>query len=226
MRVPTIHTNSNFFPSTKTLVNVGEISDETSQRLQVDLTDEKDRIAFIKRAEKLIRNSMEYKEFVDYLKTYVDMRECAYFENVNNYDSRNVKIEIHHVPFTLFDIVDTVLRKRAANGKSLSLLEICNEVMAIHFMGQVGLIPLASTVHALVHSNKIAIPLNKIFGDHTKFYSIYGDFMSAELKDSYLSVVENDKATPDTPPDILKLKYVEVNMLNIGKPMKMETEVE
>ncbi|MGL5718409.1 MAG: hypothetical protein ACRCX2_35725, partial [Paraclostridium sp.] len=65
-----------------------------------------------------------------------------------------------------------------------------------------------------------------IFGDHTKFYSIYGDFMSAELKDSYLTVVENDKTTPDTPPDILKLKYVEVNMLNIGKPMKMETEVE
>lgn len=222
MRVPTIHMNSNFFPSTKEIISVGEVHDDTAERMVVDITDEKDRNGFIKRCEKLIRNSYEYKEFIDYLKNFLDMRECAYFENVNNYDSRNVKIEIHHAPFTLYDIVDTILRKRVATGKSLQMLEICNETMAIHFMGQVGLIPLSATVHALVHAGKISIPLNSVFGDYTKFYSIYGDFMNQELKDTYSTVIENDKHVSNTPPDILKLKYMEVSMLNVDAPERLE----
>lgn len=222
MRVPTIHMNSNFFPSTKEIISVGEVHDDTAERMVVDITDEKDRNSFIKRCEKLIRNSYEYKEFIDYLKNFLDMRECAYFENVNNYDSRNVKIEIHHAPFTLYDIVDTILRKRVATGKSLQMLEICNETMAIHFMGQVGLIPLSATVHALVHAGKISIPLNSVFGDYTKFYSIYGDFMNQELKDTYSTVIENDKHVSNTPPDILKLKYMEVSMLNVDAPERLE----
>ncbi|MGL6099468.1 MAG: hypothetical protein ACRC0G_07570 [Fusobacteriaceae bacterium] len=222
MRVPTIHMNSNFFSSEKEVISVGEVHDDTSERMVVDVTDERDRNDFIKKCEKLIRDSYEYKEFIDYLKNFLDMRECAYFENVNNYESKNIKIEIHHAPFTLYDIVDTILRKRAALGKPLKLLEVCNETMAIHFMGQVGVIPLSSTIHSLVHSGKVSIPLKSIYGDYTKFDSIYGDFMSQDLRETYYTVLENDQNMPITPPDILKIKYMEVSMLNVERPEKMK----
>ena len=224
MRIPSINMNKEYSPAPKDIIKVGELTDDRSSRYQLDLTDDRERNAFIKKCEKIVRNSYEYKEFVEFLKSYMDMRECAYFANVNNYDSRNIKIEIHHAPFTLYDIVDTVLRKRATEGQSISLLKVCDEVMGLHYMGYVGLIPLSATVHSLVHSGSISIPLRNVFGNFHVFYTQYQNYMNPELKDTFQEVLKNDANVSLTPPDILKIKYLEVEMSGVEKVDKLYIE--
>lgn len=222
MRIPSINMNKEYSPASREIIRVGELGDDRELRYQLDLTDERERVSFIKKCEKIVRNSYEYKEFVEFLKSYMDMRECAYFANVNNYETRNVKIEIHHAPFTLYDIVDTVLRKRASYGKDVTILGVCNEVMGLHYMGYVGLIPLAATVHSLVHSGNVSIPMRNVFGNFHIFYTQYEGFMSADLKDAYQEVMKRDKDVSLTPPDILRIKYLEVEMSGVPKASKLE----
>ena len=120
--------------------------------------------------------------------------------------------------------MDTVLRKRATEGQSISLLKVCDEVMGLHYMGYVGLIPLSATVHSLVHSGSISIPLRNVFGNFHVFYTQYQNYMNPELKDTFQEVLKNDANVSLTPPDILKIKYLEVETAGIKKPEKLYIE--
>ena len=79
----------------------------------------KQRRRLINEVKKLIRSSMEYRDYAQYLKEYVDMDSCAFFRKVTsnpqeNNENKKVKIEIHHEPFTLEDYVSVVLDKYIA----------------------------------------------------------------------------------------------------------------
>ena len=39
----------------------------------------KSRTKFIKRVERIVRGSMEYKDFIQYISKYMDMNRCAFF---------------------------------------------------------------------------------------------------------------------------------------------------
>ena len=65
---------------------------------------DKDKILLIKAVERIVRSSIEYKQYIQFLKTEIDMTECSYFKNISNKNNPKVSIEIHHEPFTLFDI--------------------------------------------------------------------------------------------------------------------------
>ena len=75
----------------------------------VFINSDKDKVKFIKRCEKVIRSSNEYRDYVAFLKENIDMDKCAFWKNVSSENSKRVKIEIHHEPFTLFDIVSVVV---------------------------------------------------------------------------------------------------------------------
>ena len=133
---------------------------------------EKDRVKFIKRCEKIIRSSTEYRDYITFLKDHVDMDKCAFFQNVSCGDTKRIKIEIHHEPFTLYDYVAVVVDKFQSEGLPLNDLMISDEVMELHYNNKVGLIPLSKTIHEIVHdSTKIVIPLNMVYGDYAGFLS-------------------------------------------------------
>ena len=136
------------------------------------INNEKDKSKFIKRCEKIIRSSQEYRDYINFLKEYVDMNRCAFFQNVSMEDTKRVKIEIHHEPFTLYDYVAVVVDRFLAEGLPLNDLLISDEVMELHYNNKVGLIPLSKTIHEIIHnSNKIVIPLNMVYGDYAGFLS-------------------------------------------------------
>ncbi len=70
-----------------------------------DLEDDKEIKKYYKTIEKEVRNSFEYKEMINYLRDNFGMDQCSFIK-VSNKDNYNIKIEIHHYPFTLYDIVD------------------------------------------------------------------------------------------------------------------------
>ena len=97
------------------------------------LNTERDKEKFIRRVEKVVRSSMEYRDYIAFLKEYVDMSHCAFFTGVENGNGSRVRIEIHHEPLTLFDIVKVVVDKHIKEGIPLNDLFIADEVMKIHY---------------------------------------------------------------------------------------------
>lgn len=148
-----------------------------------DLMDTKDFNKYIADVEKSCRGSFEYRQLISFLRENMDMNKCSFYENVNNIDTHKIKIHIHHHPFTLYDISIIVYNKRSFYRESLDVDMVAKEVMFLHYNLMVGLIPLAETVHELVHSNYLFIPLDKVMGNYQEFINMYEDFMTPEQLD-------------------------------------------
>lgn len=127
----------------------------------------KEKDKFIKRCERSIRGSKEYRDYIRFLKENVDMTHCAFYNAVSSDNAKHVSIEIHHAPFTLYDYVKAVVERYEAEEAELNELLIADEVMELHYQNKVGLIPLSKTIHEAVHnSDKVPIPLSMIYGDY------------------------------------------------------------
>ena len=153
--------------------NVHVTIDELPERETYTFRTPKERVKFIKQVEATCRKSMEYKEYMRFLKRNTDLRRCTILKGLNTEGGKKYTIEIHHEPFTLFDIVETVLNKREMEGMKVDPLDIADEVMGLHYDGKVGLIHLSTTMHQLVHDDKIFIPLQYIYQSFNQFYSEY-----------------------------------------------------
>jgi len=151
---------------------------------EYDLFDDNDRKKFIKTLKRNIRGSFEYRAYVSYLRENLEMNKCSFYNNVNNIETFKIKIEIHHEPFTLEDICKIVFNKRIHNNESLEIEMVAKEVMYIHYINLVGLIPLSSTVHELVHNNYLFIPSSKVYGNYKKFVELYHDYLEPEQLDT------------------------------------------
>lgn len=151
-----------------------------------DLFDEKDFAKYVADVEKIVRSSFEYHEFTNYLREYMDMNKCSFFENVNNMNSFKIKIHIHHHPLTLYEISMIIYQKRQFYQESLEVEMVAKEVMYVHYFLMVGLIPLSETVHELTHKQIIFIPLDKVMGNWEEFLDTYEDFILPETKDKIM----------------------------------------
>ena len=158
--------------------NVHITIDELPERETYTFRTPKERVKFIKQVEATCRKSMEYKEYMRFLKRNTDLRRCTILKGLNTEGGKKYTIEIHHEPFTLFDIVETVLNKREMEGQKIDPLDIADEVMALHYDGKVGLIHLSTTMHQLVHDDKIFIPLQYIYQSYNEFYTEYKPYFN------------------------------------------------
>ena len=143
-----------------------------------DLFNEKDFKKYIEDIERLVRSSREYREAIQYMRKYINMNSSLFFRNVNNIESTKIKIELHHYPFTLFDIVITVFNKRTRLQEPLDVELVAKEVAYLHYFLVIGLVPLSKTEHKLVHNQALFIPLELngnpiVLGDYSKFVEMY-----------------------------------------------------
>lgn len=144
------------------------------------LEDPSDYKKYITTVERVVRKSYEYREFIKYLRENMSMNKCLYLNDISNKDTYNIKIEIHHYPFTLRDICDIVYRKREYYNENLSVEMVAKEVMELHYKLAIGLVPLSETVHELAHSGKIFIPVDKVLGRYKLFVMYYEPFIDKD----------------------------------------------
>ncbi len=145
-----------------------------------DLNDDKSFKKYIQTVEKCVRTSFEYRTLINFLREYMDMNQCAFYQNVSNSDSTKVRIEIHHEPLSLYDICLVVYNKRLAFSEPLDEEYVAKEVMYLHYNLMVGLIPLAETVHQLVHAQYLFVPTTAVLGKYKEFVDRYKDYMIPE----------------------------------------------
>lgn len=171
--------------------------DEFPERTSYVFKNPKEKVRFIKSVEVTVRRSMEYKDYMRFLKRNTDLRRCTVLKGLRTDGGRKYTIEIHHDPFTLFDIVETVINKREALNEPIEPLAIADEVMELHYDGKIGLIHLSITMHQLVHDDKIFIPLQYIYHSYDKFYKEYQPFFNPMVIEKIEAKVDLSLKTDD-----------------------------
>ena len=183
---------------------------------EYDLFDQKEFKQYIKKIKFTVRGSFEYKQLINYLRDVIDMNSCAIYERVNNIETFKIKIEIHHHPFTLEDIILIVYNKRAALGESLDVENVAKEVMFIHYQMMVGLIPLSKTVHEVIHNNCLYIPVSKVFGDVSYFVEKYKEYLPAEQMELYeVNLKAEDDFDYDEFKNLFQVKHIGIMGLEV-----------
>lgn len=171
------------------------------------IVNDKDKVKLIKTIERIVRGSIEYKQYIKFLKDEIDMTCCSFFNNVNS-ETPRVKLEIHHEPFTLFDITNIVLTKYIEEERPINPLMIAEEVMLIHYRNMVGLIPLSTTVHGLVHDGRLVIPLQCVYGDYLSFIDEYFKYIPEDVLNALQAKIELSKDIQTVDTSILNKRYV------------------
>lgn len=178
-----------------------------------DPNDSKQVVKYFYRIEKVVRNSFEYKQFIRFLKEYGDMNECSFMKYVTGAESYDIRIEIHHEPITLYDIVVAVYNRRAANGESIHEDMVAKEVMYNHYRLYCGLIPLSETVHELVHNQFLFIPSFAVFGAWEKFVEEYKDYIPADVLANLEAIQYRSKNYDfDQEAQVLKAGFVNISV--------------
>jgi hypothetical protein len=185
----------------------------------------------VKAIEAEVRMSMEYTDYIAYLRANVGMDACAFFNNVSKANNKKVRIEVHHSPLTLYDISKVVLDRAIRTGDEINVLLLAEEVTRIHYLNQVGLIPLSKTLHEVVHnSDKLTIPIYMIFGDFRKFLEIYQEELdmkeNANIRKKVELAIERSRELNEHSFDVLKEKFTYITVDGFEMPVKMEDEVE
>lgn len=153
-------------------------------RAPYDLLDDKSFKKYMAELERTIRNSFEYRSLISYLKNTEGMNTCSFLENVTSENNNKIRIEIHHSPLCLYDLCLAVYKKRCKNSEPIDIASVAEEVMYLHYIGWVGLIPLSETVHTMVHNNYLFIPTDKIRGYYKEFINRYYDFIDPDVLDA------------------------------------------
>lgn len=127
---------------------------------------EKNYILFVKNVEKIIRGSIEYREWITITRDSYGTWKCAILGNT----IEQCSIEVHHHPYTLFDIVSIVIYNKK---EQFCTFNIAEEVMDLHFNFYIGFIPLTVSIHEQYHNNVITLPKKLIQGNYQKLEQIY-----------------------------------------------------
>ena len=192
-----------------TNIDIGGVAPETI--MFWDLDDTKERVKFIKAVEREVRRSFEYKEFIFSLKD-IGMDQCAF---IKVDPELKVKVEIHHYPFTLYDVAEIVLKKREYYGESLDVEMVAKEVCMLHYKILVGLIPLSKTVHQLFHDGKLFIPVHNVFGRWDVFAELYKDFCTEQQLDTLRRIeLYSQEQSELINTDILNMNPITINTNN------------
>lgn len=194
-------------------------AEEKMERPVYIFRNERDRVKFIKYIENsLVRKSKDYKKYIQFLKKNMDMDRCIVLQKLTNGNGRKYSIEIHHEPFTLFDIVDTIIRRREACREPINPFMIADECLELHYDGKIGLIPLTITPHELVHKDKVFIPLQYVYQKYDEFYDEYEMWMDERVKDRVELKANLSLKCPDILSDVLDPVFTYVEAQGVHFP--------
>lgn len=183
--------------------------------------------AIVKHAEALCRASMEYSDYIAYLRSNVGMDACAFFNNISKANNKKIRIEVHHAPLTLYDIIKLVLDRTIRTGGEVNCMLLAEEAAHIHYMNQVGLIPLSKTLHEVVHnSDKLIIPMYMVYGDFRAFLENFSEELEMDenkhIKAKIQRIIDQTRELNDKSFDILKEKFTYITVDGFEMPVKIE----
>lgn len=128
---------------------------------------------FVKNCEMMIRRSIEYKEWRNYITDVLQVNECM----ITHERMEDVTVEIHHHVPSLYTLVTALVNKRIENNEEFCTFDICQNTIEIHFQNRVGYVALLKSMHEKFHNGKLDIPLSFVKGDYNYFIREYSRFL-------------------------------------------------
>ena len=174
----------------------------------------------IKKLEIAIRGSFEFKGLFMFIKTYLNVDHCAFYEQ---YSMKNgLTIELHHAPFTLYDITEAVVAKSMHDKGYYESFRVIEEVNKLHYQFVIGLTPLNPTAHKLVHSGVLPVHPKIIIGNWKEFYNMYQAFLNETAIKRYNDTIalEENKKGVEIP------KIMNYNPSRIESPIKLPSQAD
>jgi hypothetical protein len=170
----------------------------------------------IKHFTQTVRRTPEFPALINFIKHYLDVSRCSFYED---YSMENgFIIELHHHPFSLYDICEAVSQKALKEQGFIETYTVLEEVMKLHYQFLVGLCPLNPTAHDLVHNEELEIHSNIIIGEWKELYKNYFPYLSQTAIKKYDKLIEseNREKVPEFPA-ILKLKPLTVEVKGVSQ---------
>ena len=164
------------------IFHIGELPEYEQE--DYELSNPKEFERYIKDVKYEVRNSFEYREMIKYLKNYGGMDRSGISPMIASTDTNKIKIEIHHTPLVLEDIVKIVYEKRLSNHEDLSVQMVAKEVLECHYRCIVGLYPVTATEHELIHNGYLFIPPSDVFGRYDLFLEKYDQYIDPTDKET------------------------------------------
>lgn len=146
---------------------------------------------FVTNCEMMIRRSLEYKEWRNYIVDVLQINECM----ITHERMDEVTIEVHHHVPSLFTLVTALVNKHIEESADFCTFDICQEAIELHFQNRVGYTTLLKSMHEKFHNGKLDIPINYVQGDYNYFireYSQYLDDSAIETIQARLAVNEHN----------------------------------
>ena len=135
--------------------------------------------------EKMVRKSLEYRSYINYLKSEVNLTRCSLLEGLDVNEAK-FSLEFHHYPLNLYEITSAIATKMVKNledGEYLSCFAVADQVMKEHYKNKIGLVPLSATLHKMAHNKAIFIPYDKIYGKYEEFVKEYGEYLPDDVQE-------------------------------------------
>lgn len=178
-----------------------------------NLNDDKEFNKYILAIKSIVRKSFEYRRYINFIRDNYSMNKDAFSEDISNSEGFDIRIEIHHYPFSLDDIANIVYKKRCYYNENVSIWMVAKEIMSLHYKNMIGLIPLSKTAHELVHAHRLFIPINAIYGRYELFINYYRPFIT----DEQIDVLERiEDYTVKQSPELLNNNILNYNKVNIN----------
>lgn len=162
-------------------IDVNEFNPTTAYLESIEDLTEKT-ISYI---EKEVRNSFEYRSYIQYLKEELDLTRCSLLPGIDIKKTK-VSLEFHHYPLNLYEIseiIGTSMINNLDDGERVSCFDISERIVEEHYKNHIGLVPLTETLHKMAHNRSIIIPTNKVVGNYNKFISDYNKSIPQDLID-------------------------------------------
>ena len=191
--------------------------DEKPERPTYAFKNNKERYKYCTMIKMMVRSSLEYREYIKFLKKYMHMDKCVVFENLQT-ENKHYRIELHHDPFTLMEIINVVVSKRQALGESLNPYLVTEEVLELHYDDKVGLINLSITAHELAEKGRIFIPLQRIYQRYDLFVEEYEEYMDDTLKQKIELIIQMSQKCDQIVSDVLDPEFTYVNIDGVTFP--------
>ena len=177
-------------------------SDEYPFRLPLrikNFENEADFAKFVKNCEKLVRGSVEYKLWKNYIEDVLQIDSCA----ITNETRQDCTVEVHHHLPSLYTLISALINEKIANDQEFSTFDISLEAIKLHFLNKIGYVTLISSMHEKFHNGLLNIPLRLVHGDYKYFIEKYSKY----LDESDLDVINQRLSIEDMTPKWTKEDY-------------------
>ena len=159
---------------------------------------------FIKSVERMVRTSSQYHKYIGFLNNDMKLNRCAILGNI---EKSQADIEMHHYPFTLYDIVYLNVMKRILSDEKFNTFLVATSVLEDHYDNIIGVVPVSKIAHDLAHSGEIFITLHSVFGNLGAFIDKYSMAMPEDMIVKYNQLLEySDNNQTYSEVDILKVR--------------------